>query len=98
MMTVIRLAILLAGLASFSQFGLALCSSYPGSVPFLPSPDSKFVLSNEDSDSEPHHRLVLLKVGSGDGPRTVLDYGRSIDICWSPDSRWLIVNDHEGSD
>jgi hypothetical protein len=40
---------------------------------------------------------MLLRVGSDQPPRSVLSYGRNIEACWSPDSVWLIVNDHEGS-
>jgi dipeptidyl aminopeptidase/acylaminoacyl peptidase len=73
-------------------------ASFPGARFSIQSPDGRYVVLNEDSDTrEPAHRLLLKKKGSKVALQ-VLSYGRSVDVLWSPDSSHLIVVDHEGSD
>lgn len=92
--------LLLLGLFA-SALTCAQTASYPGPDASLSSPDGKYVVENRDSNVEPHHRIVLTKWSKRGSERTTRDiatYARGVVVQWCPDSKWFIVNDHEGSD
>jgi len=64
----------------------------------LPSPDRRYELQNVDSDTqEPAHSIFLLDRKTGQ--RTLLyQYGRWVNVLWSPSSSAIVVNDFFGSD
>jgi hypothetical protein len=70
---------------------------YPGSND-LHSPSGLIVLSNRDFESgDPPHLLIG---HSADGRSEVFrfPYARYVEVIWSPDGRFLLINDHAGSD
>lgn len=68
--------------------------------PPIMSPDGSFKVSSVFCSSLSHERefaLILENIKSGER-RTLYTYDRDATVLWSPDSRWIIVNDYAGSD
>jgi hypothetical protein len=64
------------------------------------SPDGRYRVSNVFCSDQTHGRdlvLVLQNVKSGER-RTLYTYNRDASVVWSPDSRWIAINDFAGSD
>jgi hypothetical protein len=61
------------------------------------SPNGRYLITNVESDSEPHHTVFLndrrLKTR-----RKLFNYGRGIEILWNRDSKSFVLNDYAGSD
>jgi hypothetical protein len=72
--------------------------SFPGVKSEIKSLDGRYTIQNtDDVKQEPAHTLTL--IDNRTGTRTkIYSYGRSVDVLWSPTSKALVVNDHEGSD
>ncbi len=72
--------------------------SFPGTRSQSKSPDGRFVIKNFDSDTEnPAHTLTLIDRRKGSEVK-IYQYGRGVDVLWSPNSKAFIISDHEGSD
>ena len=69
---------------------------FPDSQRELPSPDKEYSIYNSNSDHEPNHSLYIRDHVSGINKK-VLDYGRHIEVMWSPRSDAFFVNDYSGS-
>src|SRR5216684_899985 len=68
--------------------------------PSVTSPDGHYQVLNVFCSSQTNERalaLVLRNVKSGER-RTLYTYDRDASVVWSPDSRWIAINDHAGSD
>lgn len=90
--------LLVCGLLLFwasSVVGAALVH-YPENQGKAASPDRVYALYNRNSDREPTHSLYIQSQTSGIDQK-VLDYGRHIDVMWSPGSDAFFVNDYSGS-
>ncbi len=64
------------------------------------SPDAQYRVSNVFCSDQEHERelvLVLRNLKSGES-RTLYTYDRDASVVWSPDSRWIAINDFAGSD
>ncbi len=62
------------------------------------SPDGRYqVLNVFCADQADGRALVLRSVKSGER-RTLYTYERDASVLWSPDSRWIAINDYAGSD
>ncbi len=70
--------------------------AFPSNRPRVVSPDGRFALINDDSDSEPHHKLFL-EDRRTKSRRKILEYGRHVDVLWNPKSTSFVVNDYVGS-
>jgi hypothetical protein len=55
------------------------------------------VVVNVDSDSEPYHTVFLATDGSNER-RELFTYERGMEVLWSPNSQFFVVNDYAGSD
>lgn len=72
--------------------------TFPNNVEGSQSPDKHFLIFSEDHEGqEPAHSLRLKDESSGQS-RKILDYGRHVDVAWSPSSLAFYVNDYSGSD
>jgi hypothetical protein len=60
------------------------------------SPDGRFAIINLDSDKEPYHTLFLAD-RRNHVKRKVLEYNRSVDVLWNPDSSSFALTDYMGS-
>jgi len=68
--------------------------------PSVTSPDGRYQVLNVFCSSQTNERelvLVLRNVKSGES-RTLYTYNRDATVVWSPDSRWIAINDYAGSD
>lgn len=68
--------------------------------PSVTSPDGRYEVSKVFCSSQTKERemaLVLRNVQSGES-RTLYTYDRDASVIWSPDSRWIAINDYAGSD
>jgi hypothetical protein len=82
-----------------------LCSSpsvaatvkFPGPAREARSPDGQTAVINTDHDDAPYHVLSIMDRGRFKS-RPLFSYGRSVDVAWSPDSKFFFVNDYDGSD
>jgi hypothetical protein len=94
----IYMAVCVAALVGVSTPATATQTfSFPRGFNQASSPDGKWVVRNRDQDKEPNHILTLGNIGTGS--RSLIEaYGRSVDVSWSDDSRFLFVNDYVGSD
>ena len=73
-------------------------ASFPGSKSETKSPDGRYTIRNmDDLHADPAHSLILIDSKSGKEDK-VYEYGRHVDVLWSPASDALIINDHGGSD
>ena len=71
--------------------------SFPGARSESKSPDGRFAIKNSDSDVEdPAHTLTLVDSRNGSVIK-IYQFGRGVDILWSPASDAFVINDHEGS-
>ena len=80
--------------AGENVLGAAL-AHFPESQQSLTSPNKKYSIYNKDSDQEPNHSLYLRSASGAD--EKILDYGRHVDVMWSPSSDVFFVNDYSGS-
>lgn len=72
--------------------------SFPGSKSDTKSPDGRYTVRNlDDEHAEPAHSLMLIDSSSGKQHK-IYEYGRHVDVLWSPASNALVVNDYGGSD
>jgi hypothetical protein len=72
--------------------------SFPGSKSTTKSPDGRYTVQNlDDAHAEPAHALMLIDSKSGKQHK-IYEYGRHVDVLWSPASDALVVNDYGGSD
>lgn len=60
------------------------------------SSDSRFAITNLDSDNEPFHTLFI-EDGSKHEMRKLLEYSRSAEVLWNPNNVSFAVNHYEGS-
>lgn len=63
------------------------------------SPDGRYRVSNVFCSDQSHERelaLVLRNLKSGE-TRTLYTYNRDASVVWSPDSRWIAIDDFAGS-
>ena len=68
--------------------------------PSVTSPDSRYEILTVFCSSQTNERelaLVLRNVKSGER-RTLYVYDRDATVVWSPNSRWVAINDYAGSD
>jgi len=71
-------------------------ASFPVNQTVLTSPNGKLHIKNVDpSDDVQTHKLILSTDGKPD--REIYGYGRSVDVSWSPNSRYISVTDFAGS-
>ena len=75
----------------------ASSKSFPGPKSDLPSPDGKWRIVNRDPDDSDHPHTLVLHETNGGGERTLYEYGRSVRVAWSPDSRRIAITDYVGS-
>jgi hypothetical protein len=64
------------------------------------SPDGRYQVSNVFCSDRAHEGelvLVLRNLKSGEH-RTLYTYNRDATVVWSPDNRWIAINDFAGSD
>jgi hypothetical protein len=64
------------------------------------SPNDRYRVGNVFCSDQAHERqlaLVLLNIKSGER-RILYTYNRDATVLWSPDSRWIAINDFAGSD
>lgn len=72
--------------------------SFPGVRSESKSPDGRYVVKNSDSyAADLTHTLTLVDNRNGSVIRSY-QYGRHVDVLWSPTSVAFVVNDYEGSD
>jgi RHS repeat-associated protein len=73
-------------------------AKFPGTVSELKSPNGKLTIKNIDleGDVQLSHQLVLTDTAAGTS-RILYEYGRHVEVLWSPDSSALVVIDYEGS-
>ena len=62
------------------------------------SPDGEYVVSNVFCSSQGHELAVVLSNRKSQRTRTIYRYDRDASVVWSPDSRWVAINDFAGSD
>ena|SRR5271168_3195972 len=91
-------------LAMFSLFAFSLTtkSQRPPNITFpsqskAASPNGRYVVVGVDSPEEPHH-TIFLEDRRLQTRRKLLNYERSADILWNPNSKSLALTDHGGSD
>ena len=92
--------IAVVGIAVAAMVGLqgqTRARAFPGTRSTLISPDGRWVLRNQDSDTEPNHVLFVRRLPSG-SELQLMTYGRSVEALWAPSGSSLAINDHEGSD
>jgi hypothetical protein len=68
--------------------------------PSATSPDGRYEVLKVFCSTQTKERelaLVLRNVQSGES-RTLYTYDRDASVIWSPDSRWIAINDYAGSD
>jgi hypothetical protein len=70
--------------------------AFPSSEGPAVSPDDRFAIVNVDSDKEPYHTLYL-EDRENQVRRKLLDYGRSVEVLWNPESTLFAVTDYMGS-
>ena len=92
----------LQSLLLFSTFWILGASaqkvSFPGPKSETRSPDGRYAIRNvDDEEAQPPHSLTLIDSSSGKQYK-IRDYGRHVEVLWSPASDAFIVNDFEGSD
>jgi hypothetical protein len=80
---------------SIVSFGQA--AKFPGPNSKLTSPDGRWVLQNVNPDSK-QPRTIFLKDKTTGKTRKICEYGRSVGLLWSPNSRRFALNDRAGSD
>ena len=72
--------------------------SFPGAKTETKSPDGRYAVSNiDDVHAQPAHILMLIDSQSGKHSK-IYEYGRHVDVLWSPASNALAINDYGGSD
>jgi len=72
--------------------------SFPGPKSETRSPDGRYTVRNlDDPHTQPAHSLTLIDSRSGK-QRKIYEYGRHVDVLWSPASNALVINDYGGSD
>jgi hypothetical protein len=69
---------------------------FPGTQQTIASPDKQYSIYNRDSDRDPNHSLFIHSRSSA-ADKKILDYGRHVDVMWSPSSDAFFVNDYSGS-
>jgi len=73
-------------------------TSFPGSKSETRSPDGRYTVRNlDDQHAQPAHSLTLIDSRSGKQHK-IYEYGRHVDVLWSPASDALVINDYGGSD
>jgi hypothetical protein len=70
--------------------------SFPSTRSEAVSPDRRFAVVNTDADMEPYHTLSL-ENRKTKSRRKILEYGRSVEVLWNPESTSFAVNDYAGS-
>ena len=81
--------------AAASALG-AVPGHFPENQRTIDSPDKKYSIYNKDSDQEPNHSLYIRR-HAPEAQQKILDYGRHVDVMWSPESNAFFVNDYSGS-
>ena len=71
-------------------------TSFPSRVTRAESPDHRYAIINVENQEEPRHTLFL-EDEREKTRRKLMDYGRSVEVLWNPNSRYFIVNDYAGS-
>jgi hypothetical protein len=76
--------------------------TFPGSINHVPSANHHYILHNVDYDNaidklENHHSLFITNL-KNNATQRIYNYGRWVDVLWSPRDRYLSVNDYGGSD
>ena len=62
------------------------------------SPDGRYVVSNVFCSNQEHELALVLRNRKSGKARTLYRYDRDASVVWSPDSRWVAINDFAGSD
>jgi len=70
--------------------------SFPSAHTHAVAPDGRFAVVNVDSDKEPYH-VLFLEDRQTNSRRKVLEYDRSVEVLWDPDSSAFAVNHYAGS-
>lgn len=70
--------------------------SFPGAMKSASSPDGRYLLQWEGATEVSPHRLTILDQKSGT-KALFFEFGRAVDIGWSPDGKSVFVTDHTGS-
>lgn len=83
-------------LLSVIELGTGQVISFPGQMATAKSPDGRFLIRNEDRDSEPFH-ILFIEANEGK-PIAFKEYARHVDVLWGPTSDYFAVNDWKGSD
>lgn len=89
------LAVIMLTLRAVSQ-GPNSRVSFPSAQSEAVSPDRRFAVVNTDADAKPFHTLSL-EDRRAKSHRKLLEYGRSVEVLWSPESTSFAVNDYAGS-
>jgi hypothetical protein len=71
-------------------------ATYPSNASSLVSPDGRFALRNVDRDQTLNHQLLLVDRRTH-ATKSVLFYGRHVEVSWSPRSERFFVNDYRES-
>lgn len=70
---------------------------FPGSQSIAISPDRGAAIINEDRDHDPAH-LLYISEKKPQKKSLIMSYSRHVDVLWSPDSKFIIINNYIGSD
>ena len=101
-MTKVRQVAVAVGIAVATLAALAASNKTTHLVPFpsaqtqAVAPDKRFAVVNVDSDKEPYHTLFL-EDQQTNTRRKILEYDRSVEVIWNPDSTAFAVNNYAGS-
>jgi hypothetical protein len=82
--------------------GTEILAHCPGAKKTLRSPDHRYTLVSDDSNREKNPSAELphdlyLRTECNHQFRKIHSYDRNVSALWSPDSRFLVINDTEGS-
>jgi hypothetical protein len=101
-MIIRRLLAVAVGIVAATVVALAASNStarlvsFPSAQTQAVARDGRFAVVNVDSDTEPHHTL-LLENRQTKSTRKILEYDRSVEVLWNPDSTMFAVNNYAGS-
>jgi hypothetical protein len=86
---------IIAGLVVPGETQQRSCT-FPGVKVHCEAPRGSAAVEWLEPNGDQLHKLVL-RVRSGVKPVLIHEFGRSVDVLWSPDGRALAITDHAGS-
>jgi hypothetical protein len=69
----------------------------PAPAPITRSPSGRIVVEHRFRDPDSPRQIWLRDAGSALEPAFLYEYPRTADVLFSPDERWVVVNDFAGS-